>query len=64
MEEVRLQSYVDHLGWAEGPHSPSPFREEDRIGTVEGFGRNLPKQERKLEDGAAGEDAQYQDGQG
>ena len=27
-----FQSYVDHLGWGEGPHSPSPFRKEDCIG--------------------------------
>ena len=56
MEEVRLQSYVDHLGWGEGPYSPSPFREEDRIGKVEGFGKTLPEQEQKPKDGAARED--------
>ena len=46
---------IDHLGWGEGPHSPSPFREEDHIRNVEGFGRSLPEQERKPKDGAAGE---------
>ena len=60
MEEGRFQSYVDHLGWGEGPHSLSPLWEEDCIGNVEGFGRTLPKQERKPKDGAAGEDAQYE----
>ena len=64
MEEVIFESYVDHLGWGEGPHSPSPFREEDRIRDVEGFGKSVPKQERELEDGAAREDMQYQDSQG
>ena len=57
MEEVRLQSYVDHLGWGEGPHSPSPFQEEERIGNVEGLGSTLPEQERKPEDDVAREDA-------
>ena len=55
LEEVRLQSYVDHLGWGEGPHSPSLFQEDDRIGNVEGFGRTLPEKERKPEDGVARE---------
>ena len=64
MEEDRFQSHVDHLGWSEGPHSPSSFREEDRIRDVEGFGKSVPKQERKPKYGATREDAQYQDGQG
>ena len=27
------------------PHSPLPFREEDRITDVDGFGKSIPEQE-------------------
>ena len=64
MQEVRFQSYVDHFGRGEGPHSPSPFQEEDRIRDVEGFEKSVPKQEQEPKDGVAREDVQHQNGQG
>ena len=37
-------------------HSPSPFWEEDRIRDMEGLGKSIPEQERKLENGVEREE--------